>query len=295
VAQKVNKKYRVAFIAVIILWFIGLLVYYLHNANFAVLDPKGLVAFRERKLMITTVVLGLFVLLPVFIMTALIAWRYREGNTKAKYSPNLAGNRFAETLWWGIPSVIIFILSVITWNSSHELDPRAALHVSGKPMTIQVVALDWKWLFIYPEQHLASVNYAQLPVGRPVSFEITADAPMNSFWIPQLGSQIYAMPGMVTHLHLIADKPGSYAGSSANLSGKGFASMRFEARAGTDAEFGAWMRQAQQTPSVLDLNTYDRLAKPSVNNRVEQFSTVDARLYASIVNKYMIPGTSNVR
>lgn len=285
-----SKKQKRLSIAFVVLWFLGLMVWYLHGQNFAVLNPKGIVAYKERKLMITTVLLGLIVVIPVYIMLFGFAWRYREGNKKAKYSPNLAGNRLAEAVWWGIPLAIIGTLSVITWQSSHALDPRRALDANAKPMTVQVIALDWKWLFIYPEQNVASVNWVELPVGTPVTFDITADAPMNSFWIPQLGSQIYAMPGMSTQLHLMADKAGDYQGSSANLSGDGFAGMRFTAEAGSMADFNRWVGQAKRMPQTLNSNAYAQLARPSQNNPVTFYSPVEPGLYNDVLLKYMAPG-----
>jgi len=208
-----NKKFKIGFVAAMVLWFLGIIVWYLHKQNFAVLNPAGQVASRQRQLIIVTVLLGLLVVLPVYAMTFVIAWRYREGNTKAKYSPELSGNRWAESLWWGIPSAIILVLSIITWRTSHSLDPFKPLNSTKPAMSIEAVALDWKWLFIYPQEGIASVNYVQFPVGTPVDFYITADAPMNSLWIPQLGSQIYAMPGMAMQLHLVANKAGNYYGS----------------------------------------------------------------------------------
>jgi cytochrome o ubiquinol oxidase subunit 2 len=285
-----NKKYKRAFIALVLVWFFGLMAVYLHGSNFAVLNPAGMVALKERNLMITTVLLGMFVVIPVFVMTAVISWRYREGNKQAKYSPDLDHNFWAEALWWGLPTGIIAVLSVITWNSSHALDPHKPLNVAAKPLSVQVVALDWKWLFIYPEQNVASVNYLQLPVGRPVHFKITADAPMNSFWIPQLGGQIYAMPGMVTGLHLMAGKPGDYRGSSANLSGAGFAGMDFTARAGSEAEFNDWLVSARRSPARLDAAAYDALARPSQHNPVALYSSAEAGLYDRVVLKYLAPG-----
>lgn len=287
-----SKKYKRSFIAFVVLLIIGLAIWYLHAKNFAVLNPKGIVATKERNLMVLTVLLGLLVVVPVYIMTFAIAWRYREGNTKAKYSPNLTGNRWIETLWWSIPSAIILLLSVVTWNSSHTLDPSQSLKVSTKPLNVDVVALDWKWLFIYPDQGVASVNQVEMPVGTPVNFYITADAPMNSFWIPQLGSQIYAMPGMRTQLHLIADKAGAYEGSSANLSGDGFAGMRFKAVAGSKAQFNNWLQAAQRSDATLDRGSYTQLAKPSEYNPVTTYASVDSSLFDHVLLKYMVPGVN---
>lgn len=284
-----NKKYK-AFIGFIILWFIGIVVWYLHAKNFAVLNPRGPVATKQRDLIVTTVLLGLVVVIPVYIMTFAIAWRYREGNKRAKYSPELTGNAFAETLWWGIPTAIILVLSIITWNSSHSLDPHKPLGLTAKPIPVEVVALDWKWLFIYPVQGVASVNEVEFPVGTPVDFYITADAPMNSLWIPQLGSQIYAMPGMMTQLHLVADRLGSYSGSSANISGEGFSGMRFSANAVTQTEFNNWLEIAHSSASGLDMNSYLQLAKPSQYNPVTLYASVKPDLFSKVLLKYMVPG-----
>ena len=284
------KKYRIALYIFLVLWLFGLLVFYLHHSNFAVLNPKGLVAARERQLMIITVLLGLLVIVPVYIMTFFIAWRYREGNSKAKYSPELTGSKLAETVWWGIPTAIILALSIITWQTSHSLDPSKALAVSAKPLTIQVVALNWKWLFIYPEQNVASVNFVQLPVNTPVTFDITADAPMNSFWIPQLGGQIYAMPGMSTQLHLIASKAGDYTGTSANVSGEGFADMKFTTRAGSKTDFDAWVTTAKQSPEALSPDVYQQLVKPTSKYPVTLYASAAPNLYDTVINKYMAPG-----
>jgi cytochrome o ubiquinol oxidase subunit 2 len=290
--QRLNKNYKRAFVAVIIAWFIGLMFWYLHGKNFAVLSPAGAVAVKERNLLVLTVVLGILVIIPVFVMTFWFAWKYREGNPNpAKYSPEIAGNRLAETIWWGVPTAIILVLSVVTWNSSHALDPHKPLS-GGRAMNIQVVALDWKWLFIYPEQNVASINYLELPVGQPVTFSITADAPMNSFWIPQLGGQIYAMPGMATRLNLVADRAGSYEGSSANLSGQGFSSMRFTAQAEDEAGFNRWLQLARSSPDTLNMPLYRQLVKPSENNHVTQYSGVESDLFQKVILKYMVPEKS---
>ena len=290
-SRKSNKKYQIGFVALLVLWFLGTLGWYLHAKNFAVLNPAGQVASRERDLIIITVLLGLLVVITVYVMTFAIAWRYREGNKKARYSPELTGNRYAEALWWGIPSAIILVLSIITWQTSHSLDPFKPLSAPGKqPMVVEVVALDWKWLFIYPKEGIASVNYVQFPAGTPVDFYITADAPMNSLWIPQLGSQIYAMPGMSTQLHLVAGKAGNYYGSSANISGQGFAGMNFIAHATSQTEYDNWLRVARSSPDKLDAGAYRQLARPSQDNPVSLYSTVDNQLYENILLSYMVPG-----
>jgi cytochrome o ubiquinol oxidase subunit 2 len=222
-------------------------------------------------------------------MAIVIAWRYREGNHKARYTPNASTNRLAETIWWGVPILLILILSIVTWTSTHDLDPHKPLASDTPAVNIQVVALDWKWLFIYPDQDIATVNFIQFPVNTPVNFSITADAPMNSFWMPQLGGQIYAMAGMTTQLHISADTAGDYRGTSANISGKGFADMKFTARASSQADFAKWIEAAKREPKQLDSVTYDKLRQQTIAHPVTYYGQVDSGLYDTIVMKYMMP------
>jgi len=182
---------------------------------------------------------------------------------------------------------------VVTWVSSHQLDPYRELSSNKSPLHVQVVSLDWKWLFIYPEQHMASVNELYVPVGRPVDFELTSDTVMNSFWVPSLGSQIYTMPGMSTSLHLIADKAGVYRGSPANITGRGFSGMVFDVHAVSQAKFDKWVSEAQVAGNNLTELSYGTLAKPSVNNKVTYFSPVQDDLYDGIVMKYMSHATQS--
>lgn len=281
-----KKKYKF-FLGAAAVWLLGVIAWYLHKANFAVLSPHGPVAAKERQLMFLTGGLALIVVIPVYVMLFLFAWRYRESNN-ATYRPEFKSSAFLELLWWGIPGAIILALSIITWQSSHSLDPHQALISTVKPLNIEVVALDWKWLFIYPQQGIASVNFLQFPVNTPLNLTITADAPMNSFWIPQLGGQIYAMPGMSSPLHLLANQTGDYQGSSANLSGAGFASMTFIARASTDSSFANWVSFVRTQPQKLDENAYNVLAKPSQNN-ANFYSAVDPNIYSQVILKYMTP------
>lgn len=267
---------------------IAILVGYvvLHGANFQVLNPAGQIASKQMNLMIFAALLSLVVVIPVFIMAFLFSWKYRE-DKGAKYSPNLDSNIFAEITWWAIPTILIVILSVVTWNSTHQLDPFKPISSSTKPLTIQVIALDWKWLFIYPEQNVASVNQVNIPEKTPIKFVITADAPMNSFWIPQLGGQIYAMSGMSTNLNLEASGTGTYRGSSANLSGEGFSGMHFVAKSMSKKDLNSWVKSSKQSPESLTSNTYQELAEPSKNNPVQVYSSVQPGLYDSVLEKYM--------
>lgn len=271
--------------------FICLVIALTQVSTLQVLEPKGTIAESQRDLLVVATILMLVIVLPVFALTFFIAWRYRETNTKATYSPGLHGSRLAEALWWGLPLIIITILSVIIWKSSHELDPYKPLVSDVAPVRVQVIALQWKWLFLYPDQNLATINYLKIPVNTPINFELTADAPMNSMWIPQLGGQVYAMAGMTTKLHLMANEPGVYAGSSSNISGEGFSGMRFNAEAVPKQEFDQWVTSSKSDSKDLNKTTYATLAKPSKNNSPLTYGTYEPNLYDTIVMKYMRHGT----
>lgn len=281
-------KFKLLLCVVLVLGVALLAAWYLGSHNIAVLNPKGIIASQQRDLILFTVLLSLIVVVPVFVMVFTFAWKYRAGNSKARYAPDWDHHKIAEAIWWVVPLILISIVAVITWKSSHDLDPFKPINTKTRPVTIQVVALQWKWLFIYPEYDVASVNFVQFPVDTPVNFEVTADAPMNSFWIPQLGGQIYAMAGMKTQLHLMADETGSYYGSSANISGEGFAGMKFTAKASTLVDFTEWVRSAKQA-QPLALAEYNKLALPSKNNSVTYYSLKERGLYDEVVNKYMAP------
>lgn len=286
-----TKKTKI-FIACLFLGLIIAAVGYIWHQGVAVLDPAGPVGSQERRLMIIAAALGLVVVIPVYIITVFISLKYRESNTRArKYNPTWDHSRRLELTWWAIPSVIILILGTLAWTSSHSLDPYRPLASDQKPLTIQVIALNWKWLFIYPKQNIASLNYLQIPVGTPVDFNITSDAPMNSFWIPSLGGQIYAMPGMSTQLHLMASRVGTYQGVSANISGNGFAGMSFKTVATSSPRFQQWVAQVKQAKDNLSFSRYDELAKPSKNQPVSYFSTADPNIYDHTVLKYMVPAS----
>lgn len=265
--------------------------YWTQQVDFQVLSPQGEIGNKQRDLIVFTAILSLFVVIPVFVLLFVIAWRYREGNTKAKYRPDWDGNALAETIWWGLPCVIILILSVVIWNSSHELDPYRKLQASAKPVNVQVIALQWRWLFIYPDEKIATINDLRFPEKTPVNFTISANAPMNSFWIPKLGGMVYAMNGMSTKLHLSADTIGEYDGSSANLSGEGFADMTFKARSVSELDYKNWVRQSKIEP-VLDWQKYEQLAKPTRDTDERVFRLGDNSLYDKIIGKYMTHGAT---
>lgn len=260
-------------------------IMHFHN-RIAMLFPKGIIALEQRNLLFIIQAIMLLVVFPVYILTFIFSWIYRADNPKGVYDPDLVDNVAAEYLWWGIPLVLTAIVAALTWVKTYELDPYKPIAGKHKPMTVQVVALQWKWLFIYPEDKIAVVNFLQIPVETPVHFEITADAPMNSFWIPHLGGQIYAMPSMKTQLHLIADQAGDFRGSSANLSGEGFSGMHFITRASSVEEFEKWKEEAKKASKELD---YEKLALPSQDNAVEIYKLKDEKLFEQIMHKYMHP------
>ena len=258
--------------------------------NSAVINPIGQIAIKERNLIIIATVLMLIVVIPVFFMAFYFPWKYRADNTKAhsEYAPDWDYNFTYEAIWWGFPCVIVFALSVLAWQSTHELDPYKPINTNKQPITIQVVALQWKWLFIYPEQNIATVNFVQFPEKTPVKFEITSDAPMNSFWIPMLAGQIYAMPGMRTELNVIADETGNFRGSSANLSGEGFSGMYFTAKSTSQEDFDHWVQSIKQSPKNLNQEEYKKLASPSEYHPIEYFTMNEKALFDQIVMKYMM-------
>lgn len=255
----------------------------------AVLFPSGQIALEERNLLFIIQGIMLLVIIPVYILTFVFSWKYRAHNPKAKYDPDLVDNRMAEYLWWGIPLVLTTIVSILTWVKTHQLDPYKPIESHKKPITVQVVALQWKWLFIYPEEKIASLNFLQIPKDIPIHFEITADAPMNSFWIPHLGGQIYAMPKMRTELNLIANETGDFRGSSANISGEGFAGMHFITRASLEEEYNQWVATVKQSPNTLNLAEYNKLALPSQNNAPEVYRLYETNLFDQVISKYMHP------
>jgi cytochrome o ubiquinol oxidase subunit 2 len=260
----------------------------LSGCNWDVLDPQGAIGVSEKTLLITSVLLMLLIVVPVIVLTLVVAWHYRASNTKAKYRPDFNHSLPIEIVIWVIPCLIILVLGIITWDSTHALDPyRRIANGDRKPINVEVVALDWKWLFIYPDLHVASVNEMAMPVGTPVSFNITSDTVMNSFFIPQLGSQIYAMAGMQTRLHLMADHPGTYRGISANFSGDGFSGMKFNAIATDQAGFDAWVKKARQSTATLDGGAMAKLEQASQDVPVSYFGSVTGNPYGDLVSSFM--------
>ncbi|KOY03772.1 ubiquinol oxidase subunit II [Pseudomonas nunensis] len=264
----------------------------LSGCNMTLLDPKGQVGLDERNLIITATLLMLLVVVPVIVMTFLFAWKYRATNPDAVYAPKWSHSTKIEIAVWAVPVLIIIALGYVTYISTHALDPYKPLESDVKPITVEVVSMDWKWLFIYPEQGIATVNKLVFPANTPINFKITSDTVMNSFFIPGLGGQIYAMAGMETKLHLIANQNAEFDGISANYSGAGFTGMKFKAIATSRADFDAWVSDVKKAPKQLEKAEYEALSKPSQNNPVELYSSFTPNLFQIIVDKYegMKPG-----
>lgn len=248
-----------------------------------VLDPQGPVAAAERTILLNATVIMLAVVVPVIFATGLFAWWFRSGNARAKRRLNWSYSGALEVLVWSVPVLVIVFLGGIAWLSSHELDPTKPLAGEVPVVKVQIVSLDWQWLFIYPELGIASINRLVVPAGSPLQLRLTSASVMNSFFVPQLGSQIYTMAGMVTTLHLRADRPGSYPGLSAQFSGEGFSDMRFEVAALPADKFEAWVAETRKGDASLDAARYRQLAQPARRVAPATFASVGAGLFDAIV------------
>ncbi len=256
-------------------------------SSIVLFNPKGPIGESERFVIITAIALMAIVVIPVFIMAFWFPRKYRAANTASTYMPKWSYSAKIDLVMWAVPIAIVTALSILAWTRTHALDPYKPIASAAKPINIEAVSLDWKWLFIYPDQNIATVNQITFPVKVPVSFRLTSDTVMTSFFIPQLGSQMYAMGGMQTRLHLLADKEGTYAGQNNQISGRGYAYMHFKAKAVSRAEFQAWVQKVRQSKELLDLERYEQLAKPSAGYYpVTYFSAVKPGLFLYILRKY---------
>jgi cytochrome o ubiquinol oxidase subunit II len=254
----------------------------LSGCSEGVLDPKGPIADAERQILFNSLGIMLAIVIPTILATLGVAYWFRSSNTRAHYLPDFAYSGRLEILVWSIPAMTVLLVGGVAWVGSHDLDPRKLIASTAKPIRVQVVSLDWKWLFVYPDQGIASVNQLTIPVGTPISFELTSSGVMNSFFVPQLGSQIYTMAGMTTHLQLQADNAGSYPGLSAQFSGDGFADMIFKADAVPSADFSQWVETARASGPTLDAQAYADLAKPSKAVAPFTYRSVASDLFSRI-------------
>ncbi|MCR6477578.1 ubiquinol oxidase subunit II [Variovorax sp. ZS18.2.2] len=276
-------------------WLVLLPLAFLAGCNTVLMNPSGDIANQQGRLIVVSTVLMLIIIIPVIGLTIFFAWRYRQSNKEATYSPDWDHSTQLELAIWAAPLLIIIALGAITWISTHTLDPyrplsrldaKRQISPETKPLVVEVVALDWKWLFIYPEQGIATVNELAAPVDVPISFKITASSVMNSFFIPALAGQIYAMPGMETKLHAVINKPGEFEGFSANYSGAGFSGMRFKFHGLSSGDFDQWVAKVKAgKEGELTREGYTKLEVPSEREPVRHYATVDADLYNAILNR----------
>ncbi|HEY4039323.1 MAG TPA: ubiquinol oxidase subunit II [Burkholderiaceae bacterium] len=272
----------------------------LGGCHMVLLEPSGDVAVQEGHLLVVSTVLMLLIIVPVIVLTLLFAWWYRQSSSEAVYAPDWDHSIQLELVIWAAPLLIIIALGAVTWISTHTLDPYRPLSRvdpehgipgEGKPLTVEAVALDWKWLFLYPDQGIAVVNELAAPVDVPIHFRITAESVMNSFFIPALAGQIYAMPGMETQLYAVINRNGQYEGFSANYSGAGFSGMHFQFRGMAAADFERWVQAAKESGGELNRQTYQVLRQPSEREPVRRYAVVAADLYDAILNRCVEPGT----
>jgi cytochrome o ubiquinol oxidase subunit 2 len=262
----------------------------LGGCNWVLFNTKGSVGLQERDLIILCIGLMMIVVIPAIVMTFVFAWQYRSSNHKATYMPEWAHSTRIEMVVWGVPVLIIVALAAIVWKSTHELDPYRPLDVPGQPINVEVIATDWKWIFIYPDLGIATVNQLVFPAHRQIAFSVTSNSTMGTFFIPQLGGQIYAMAGMRTQLHLMAIENGQFRGMSGNFNGPGFSDMKFVATATSEEGFRRWIAQVRSSPVTLDFNTFQKVAQPSQGTGVVQFSRVQPGLFKAVIDQFVGPG-----
>ena len=248
-----------------------------------VLDPKGPIAAADRQILLNALGIMLAIVIPVILATLGVAFWFRESNERARYRPNFTYSGRLEMLVWSIPAMTVFLVGGVAWVGSHDVSPRKPIASTVKPLRVQVASLDWKWLFIYPDQGVASVNRLTIPVGTPVSLDLTSSGVMNSFFVPQLGSQIYTMAGMITHLNLLAEHPGTYRGFSAQFSGEGFSDMHFDAEVVTGEKFAQWIDAARGAGPELNATTYADLVKPTAAVAPFTYRSVAPGLFENIL------------
>jgi cytochrome o ubiquinol oxidase subunit 2 len=266
----------------------------LSGCNLIVMKPHGDIAQQQASLIVTSTLLMLIIIIPVIALTLLFAYRYRQSNTEATYAPDWDHSTRLELIIWGAPLLIIIALGAVTWISTHKLDPFRPLDrisedkpltAEVKPLEVYAVAMDWKWLFIYPEQGIALVNELAAPVDRPINFRFTSTSVMNTFYVPALAGMVYAMPGMQTQLHAVINKAGVYDGLSAQYSGAGFSDMRFKFHGLTDEEFARWVESNKAAGHALTRADYLKLEQPSTKDPIQRFASVEPGLWSAIVDR----------
>lgn len=263
----------------------------IRNGNMRLLNPHGYIADIQSRILGIAFILGFLIACSLIGTLYVVVFRYRdrEENTHVRFEPNWTVKNRTIVAWFAAPLVAIIVISGFLWTTAHDVDQFKPIPSKVAPLTVEVVALQWKWLFIYPQQQIATVNFLEFPVNTPLDLQLTSDAPMNNFWIPSLGSQIYEMPGMSTQLHLQANTIGDFQGRSAQISGQDFASMVFDARSVSNVNFAAWVQTAKNSTKQLNFTTYSALAQPSASNPPTTYFLTDSSLYAQIMMKYSMP------
>jgi cytochrome o ubiquinol oxidase subunit 2 len=254
-----------------------------------ILDPQGPIGAADTAILIDSVAIMLAIVLPTIVAIFAFAFWFRASNTKARYLPNWEYSGRIELVVWSVPALTIILLGGVAWIGAHQLDPAKAVEGSAKPLTIQAVSLDWKWLFIYPDQRVATINTLTVPAGVPLRFELTSSSVMNVFFIPQFGSMIYTMNGMATQLNLRADRPGTYGGLSAHFSGDGFSDMHFDVHVVPSEQFSKWAQDASRAEKSLDELSYGEIAKPSMKSQPAVYRLADPQLFNSVVTQKLPP------
>ncbi|MEJ0016976.1 MAG: ubiquinol oxidase subunit II [Acetobacteraceae bacterium] len=265
-------------------------VFCLTGCKAAVLDPQGPIGLAEKTILIDSLIIMLAIVIPTILATLGVAWWFRASNTRARYRPDWAYSGQLELITWAIPVLTIMLLGSVAWISSHDLDPAKPLAPQEATLDVQVVSLDWKWLFIYPDQRVASVNHLVIPAGKPVRFNLTSASVMTAFFVPQLGSMIYTMNGMVTQLHLHADAPGRFMGLASHYSGSGFSDMHFDVEAVPADRFTAWVDATRNAGQALTSQGYTELSRQTSNVRPFTYRDVDPDLFHRIVSQALPPG-----
>ena len=255
----------------------------------SILDPAGPIGAAQKTILINSLLIMLMIVVPTILATLVFAWWFRAGNTRARYRPDWSYSGRVELVTWSIPVLVILFLGGIAWIGSHDLEPSRPLESAEKPIEIQVVSLDWKWLFVYPAEGVASLNELVVPVGRPLAFRLTSASVMNAFFVPQLGSMIYTMNGMTSRLHLQADREGVFEGLSAHFSGDGFPGMRFQVRAVPGDAFARWTGEVARSADALDRAAYEELARQSQNVPPKTYRAVEMGLFDAIVHQRIAP------
>lgn len=285
-ANPLIRKFLMGLLAIVIA-VVGI-VMVLSSENALLVHPKGIIARHQLILIITNIFLMLIIILPTYLFLFGVVWYCLKKTNQ--YNPDHSFGPMGEVIMWGFPSIIVVILGLVTWEATYKLDPYKPLESEFKTLNVQVVALDWKWLFIYPDLGIATLNYLQIPERTSIHLRLTADeSPMNSFWIPQLSGQIYSMTGMSTQLHLMADGAGEYAGRAVEINGEGYSGMTFAVKSTSQKDFDDWTAKVKQSPLHLTKEAYTELVKRSINRSIMLFSEVEKDLYQQIIHKYMHP------